>query len=159
MLDNCGLELLSDIILSDFLLQKDFSVSLHCKKSPTFVSDATETDISKHLEWIENVPKKGNEVASRIRSMQASKKLQTYTHSFYNSPCPMWDMPREISEHLKEMDLCILKGDGKCFRYSDLCKILTADTQHFPFVFSANYRRLLGDRKFGMTQPFLSVAR
>eukprot|EP01138_Halocafeteria_seosinensis_P010561 gb/GECG01010783.1/.p1 GENE.gb/GECG01010783.1/~~gb/GECG01010783.1/.p1 ORF type:complete len:466 (+),score=61.80 gb/GECG01010783.1/:1-1398(+) len=133
MLDNCGLELLSDLIFSEFLVQNGAVVTLHCKESPTFVSDATETDVFKHLEWIEGVPSKGKEIASRIRTHLSSRKLCIKVHPFYNSPCPMWDIPSDVAGSLEQMDLCILKGD-------------------------ANYRRLLGDRKFRATEPFRRVA-
>jgi hypothetical protein len=50
VLDNAGLELASDLVLAAYLTSVGFKVTLHCKHSPMFVSDATESDVHEQME-------------------------------------------------------------------------------------------------------------
>lgn len=113
MLDNCGLELLSDLLFAHALTGAGIRVTLHCKFWPTFVSDATADDINIHLDWIKQVSNQGKRLAEQIRREIVKSNIRTYAHSFYNTPCPMEDMPKDLMEKLAQDDLCILKGDGE----------------------------------------------
>ena len=54
VLDNCGLELLSDILCANSLLTNKICdiVELHCKSTPVFVSDALGKDIEQTITWL-----------------------------------------------------------------------------------------------------------
>jgi hypothetical protein len=54
VLDNCGLELLSDLALADVLLAGRYAgrVVLLAKAAPVFVSDAMVKDVHRHIEFI-----------------------------------------------------------------------------------------------------------
>ena len=68
LLTQCGLELVSDLLLVDGLLRivKDVTVRLHAKDRPVFVSDGTIPDLEPTLKWLEE--QGGTELASRLRA-------------------------------------------------------------------------------------------
>jgi hypothetical protein len=131
ILDNCGAELLADLVLSDALLRKGAaSVTLHAKVSPTFVSDATCRDVWNTVDWLTaRIPA----LATRLRAASAAGTFIVESHPFWNAPRAGWEMPKDLYDRLeKTCDLAIFKGD-------------------------ANYRRLLGDRHWPHDTPFQSV--
>ena len=125
ILDNCGLELLADLILVDGLLRmcSMSRVVLHAKDRPVFVSDVTldpkTDDLQLTLEWMR--AHGGAAVAARLEEAITDGRLVIEAPSFYTSPNPFWEMPTELERRLGSAALVLLKGD-------------------------ANYRRLLGDR-------------
>mmetsp|Transcript_0 Transcript_0/g.1 ORF Transcript_0/g.1 Transcript_0/m.1 type:complete len:414 (-) Transcript_0:94-1335(-) len=120
VLDNCGLELVSDLVFVDGLLRisKNGPVVLHVKERPVFVSDVTQEDLSITLDWLD--AHGGSALASRLREALAEQRLQVAAPDFYTSALPFWDMPEELRTEMGSAALVICKGD-------------------------ANYRRLLGD--------------
>ena len=135
MLDNAGFELVSDLGLADILLAYDLTstIILHLKAHPTYVSDVIQDDIQKTVDYLKS--SSSNDVSSlgkRLEGYLEEKKILLKANYFWNSPLAMWEMPAALKTRLKDSTLLISKGD-------------------------ANYRRLLGDRKWDFTLPFHQV--
>jgi hypothetical protein len=135
VLDNCGLELLSDLALVDALLRCGAHVLLHAKRWPTFVSDATPADVEAHLQWLQASAGQlegAEALAGRLRRALQAGALSVAAHPFWNCAAAGWEMPQELTLQLAGCSLAIFKGD-------------------------ANYRRLLGDRHWPHAEPFQHV--
>ena len=130
VLDNCGLELLCDLLFANSLLTDGVceQVELHCKSTPVFVSDALGKDIQQTIVWL-----KSNGFASLSSSLHTSieeGKLHIIDDlEFYTSPLSYAEMPKALVNRFSDADLVVIKGD-------------------------ANYRRLLGERKWRLDTPF-----
>jgi hypothetical protein len=91
VLDNCGLELLADLVLADGLLGCGAAarVVLHCKAQPVFVSDAMAKDIGQAVEWI---GARGTEacvgIATRLAAAQSEGRLVVSPQRFYTTASP-----------------------------------------------------------------------
>jgi len=131
LLDNCGLELLSDLVLAHALLAGGAAarVTLLCKTAPVFVSDALEADLAPHVEAVASAGAGGAALAAALRGHLASGALRLECHAFFTSPCAWRDAPRDLLERLAPVTLAIVKGD-------------------------ANYRRLIGDAHWPYSTPF-----
>jgi len=130
ILDNCGLELFTDLILAVELIDTGLTerIILHSKAYPMFVSDATAFDIHSLIKYL--VKRNDDPVSSyanNIISMIEGQKIIIKDHLFWNSPDYFYEMPNELFAELQSSDLIIIKGD-------------------------ANYRRVFGDRKIPMTE-------
>ena len=133
MLDNCGLELVSDLLLVDGLLRSaapPLRVTLHAKDRPVFVSDVTEPDLATTLQWIE--AQGGGAMAGRLTAALDDGRLRLTAPPFYTGPAPFWEMPASLMLAHAAAALVITKGD-------------------------ANYRRLLGDLHWAHDTPFNQV--
>jgi uncharacterized protein with ATP-grasp and redox domains len=129
LLDNVGLELLSDLALVDALLSLGATVVLHAKLWPTFVSDATRDDVAGHIAWLRAPsPLLGGRLAAAV----SAGALRVVAHPFFNSGRASWEMPAPLREEMAGWALAVSKGD-------------------------ANYRRLLGDRHWPHGAPFQEV--
>ncbi len=139
ILDNAGSELVSDLLLTHFLLTssdknpKDIRVILHVKKAPFFVSDTTEEDINNTIIAF----KEKEDTNLRTLGEELEKLIETNTliikkHYFWNGPCGFPEMPQDIVKTLSRSDLTIIKGD-------------------------ANYRRLISDRKWNFSTPMEKI--
>ncbi len=132
MLDNAGFELVSDLALADLLISNNLveQIILHVKAHPTFVSDVIEKDLEKTINYLtDSSEKSSKELGIRLNTYFMEGKIQAKAHFFWNSPLPMWKLPQDLQDDLKESRLLIIKGD-------------------------ANYRRILGDRQWDFTVPF-----
>ena len=130
VLDNCGLELVSDLLLVDGLLRgatPPAKVTLHAKDRPVFVSDVCEADLPPTLAWLG--AHGGEALANRLRSAMGDGRLGVETPQFYTGPLPFWEMPAALLASYERAALVITKGD-------------------------ANYRRLLGDLHWAHDTPF-----
>lgn len=135
IIDNAGFELIGDLVLADYLLttNKAKTIHFHLKLHPTFVSDATPTDIAKTLDFLtaqDESTVRG--LGERMRGYLENGRFQHSIHSFWTSPHPMWHMPADLRQTLTAATLIISKGD-------------------------ANYRRCLGDAHWPYTTPFAEV--
>lgn len=144
VLDNCGAELLNDLLLADFLLRHfpRLKVALHAKTHPIFVSDAVEADVWHHIDCLCRQP--GFEpVGERLRaaatgasaatgSAAGAGALSVTSHDFYCSPEPFWNAPPQLRDVFASALLTVTKGD-------------------------ANYRRLLDDRLWPCRIKFESI--
>ena len=137
LLDNCGLELLSDLALADGLLRQGgvASVELWAKARPVFVSDVLEgEDVAQHCAWLAARGGAASALAARLQAARAEGRLVLRTHAFLSGPHAFWDMPADLRVDLAACDLVIAKGD-------------------------AMYRRLLGDRHWPHDTPFTHATR
>jgi len=135
VLDNCGLELVSDLLLVDGLLRcasPPRRVTLHAKARPVFVSDVVEADLAPTLAWLEE--QGGGPLAGRLRDALADGRLHVESPEFYTGPLPFWEMPDELHARLAEAALVLTKGD-------------------------ANFRRLLGDLHWPHDTDFADLMR
>lgn len=130
--DNSGNELLMDLVLIDWLLTNGWAstITLHCKRHPTFVSDATEEDVAIHLRMMQQQgSKQVTELAARLQRYEKEGRLQVTSHLFWNSHRFFTEFPDELKKVFEGADLTIMKGD-------------------------ANYRRILRDTPWPPTTPF-----
>jgi len=145
ILDNCGLELLSDLVFSLVLLKSNPSlkITLMSKSSPVFVSDVVlMRDIESHIKFIEHLGNTMSETdqgkfstvcAKILREHISSGRLSVESDDFFTSPLPGWHMPERLRMRLSRNNrLTISKGD-------------------------ANYRRLLGDLHWPHQKEFSDV--
>lgn len=133
--DNAGFELVADLCLADYLLvsRKARVVRLHLKSHPTFVSDATITDLLDTLAHLADSDHPAvREMAARLNEGLRDRRLQPVTDPYWTSPLCGWQMPEDLYAELAESMLVVFKGD-------------------------ANYRRLLGDRRWAYTTPFEKI--
>jgi uncharacterized protein with ATP-grasp and redox domains len=135
MVDNAGLELVADLAIADYLLATGAAreVCLHLKMHPTFVSDATITDVQKTAAFLAAEEDPAVAVfGSRLTDYLAGSRLLLRDHPFWTSPLAFWEMPDDLRQDLSQSHLIISKGD-------------------------ANYRRLLGDRHWPYTTSFQAI--
>lgn len=135
VLDNCGLELFSDVCLADWLLCTGLadSVMLHFKQLPWFVSDALVKDFNWMLEALTSskepvLSNLGERWGRRIR--EGSFVLTD--HTFWTTSfeyAAMESVARDLYDILAQSYLVIFKGD-------------------------LNYRKLLADRNWLYTENF-----
>ena len=139
ILDNAGTELAMDLILADALLDTAERITLHVKEHPTFVSDATRTDV---LEFLSEMSLRGSltrgfgqearEVSERLQAAIMDDRLRITPDRWWNSPYFLWQMPPRLTWQLEDAALVIIKGD-------------------------ANYRRMVGDALWQPETPFAEV--
>ena len=135
IVDNVGLELISDLYLADFLLvtKTAFTVYLHLKAHPTFVSDAMSKDVHYTLEVLASDREMNvRSLADRLKGHIASGRLQLREDLFWTAPLAFWEMPQSLHQELAQASLIFVKGD-------------------------ANYRRLLGDCQWPFTTAFEDI--
>ena len=135
VLDNCGLELCTDLILSEMLLVSGVAktVTLYAKQHPIFVSDALPKDVHHHVQMLSQW--KGTNKCIDLLPLIQSKRLIVTSHAFFNSGHPCKAMPTaapDLFNALKGQDLIVFKGD-------------------------ANYRRLMGEQTWNETASFDQV--
>lgn len=124
VLDNIGLELLGDLCLADYFLNRYQAVNIifHVKAHPTFVSDAIESDVFHMIQSLASDKLKSvRALGTRLQNSLTNSRIMLTTNWFWTSPLSGWEMPKALWRRLQKSDLVIWKGD-------------------------ANYRRLLGDR-------------
>ena len=135
IVDNAGLELVSDLFIIDFLLTSQVAevVYVHLKSHPTFVSDAMEKDVYFTLDFLANDSDLAVQgLSNRLKSHLASKRLYLIDHFFWTSPYFFWQMPDSLRQELSQSNLVFIKGD-------------------------ANYRRLVGDCHWDKTSAFKDI--
>lgn len=123
--DNAGVELFTDLLLIYYLLsyKKTNQLFLHLKPYPTFVSDATTTDLFNLVNHLENSKNADLiNIAKHIHSWIQNQQLILRADYFWNLPLSLYQILAESKSHFDQSGLVILKGD-------------------------ANYRRLLGDKQ------------
>lgn len=127
--DNSARELVPDLLLADHLLSKHAtSVLLHVKPYPYYVSDALLPDVVAALRRLSESHAAGDRLAQAIRD----GRLDVRAHPFSCAPWPYHRMPADLAEDFASATVTIMKGD-------------------------LNYRRLVGDRLWQPTTPFVEV--
>jgi hypothetical protein len=134
--DNAGTELLMDLALVDFLLDRDLAgeIHLHLKPHPFFVSDAMPEDLTAGLDALGAGGEMAAALARSLRGYLARGQLHPLVHWHYGTSLFFFQLPEDLREILAGMDLVIVKGD-------------------------ANYRRLLGDAQWPPTTSFQDATR
>lgn len=142
VLDNAGFELLTDLVLAVYLLDKGFAeeVKLHTKVFPWFVSDATPADLESLMTMLrsqETFPTREfiDPLCNRIAQLTSTGKIAITQHWFWTTGSAFWEMPTraaDLLQYLRGRDLVIFKGD-------------------------LNYRKLTGDGLWPHTTPFKSA--
>lgn len=132
--DNTGLELVLDLALIDLLLTENLAqrIDYHLKPQPFFVSDTMMRDIELGLRAMEQGEPGIRALATRIRTFLAEARLVLSTHWFYATCLFYFQLPDDLFAEIRTADFVILKGD-------------------------ANYRRLLGDARWGPTASFVKA--
>ncbi len=134
VLDNSGAELVADLALAANVLARRGRVTIHAKLHPTFVSDVTVPDLDETIRRLGDTDTPAREIAETLLAGRSSGAVDVVTHPFWVSPGAGWMCPPDLTAHLGEADLIIVKGD-------------------------ANYRRLLGDSHWDPTTPFDQIVR
>jgi hypothetical protein len=131
--DNAGSELAMDLALSDAIIALSAArVTLHVKAHPTFVSDATLTDVWMLLEAMRARGGPAGNLAQRLEQAFTDGRLRLAPDGFWNGPRFLWRRPVRIARELDRADMVLLKGD-------------------------ANYRRAVGDALWPAGTSFASA--
>ncbi|XP_006874413.1 PREDICTED: UPF0364 protein C6orf211 homolog [Chrysochloris asiatica] len=135
VLDNSGFELITDLVLADFLLASNLATKIHFygKTIPWFVSDTTKHDFNWLIEQVKHsddkwMSKSGADWEDHIKM----GRWIYHDHIFWTLPheyCAMSQVAPDLYAELQKADLILFKGD-------------------------LNYRKLTGDRKWAFTIPF-----
>ncbi|XP_048655884.1 damage-control phosphatase ARMT1 isoform X2 [Marmota marmota marmota] len=135
VLDNSGFELLTDLVLADFLLSTNLATEIHFygKSIPWFVSDTTIRDFNWLIEQVKHydhkwVSKCGVDWENYIKM----GRWVYHDHMFWTLPheyAAMSQVAPDLYAELQKACLILFKGD-------------------------LNYRKLTGDRKWAFTVPF-----
>lgn len=129
--DNAGMELTMDLVLIDHLLAESrYTVVLHTKAHPTYVSDATVQDVWDTLDVLETHGGAPAALARRLRSAWQAAQWRIVSHPFWTSSAFLPALPPLLREALGSAHLVLLKGD-------------------------ANYRRAVSD---GLWSPLVTFA-
>ena len=128
--DNAGRELLFDLALADFLLDRGWvrTIVFHLKNQPFFVSDAMPQDARALLGLLRNDP-----LGKRLDEHLVAGRLMLEDDPFWTTCLMFRRMPAPLAAKLGSCDLVILKGD-------------------------ANYRRLLDDAHWPHTACLDEIA-
>ncbi|GAB4575528.1 MAG: damage-control phosphatase ARMT1 family protein [Anaerolineae bacterium] len=119
--DNYGRELAFDLALVDALLDGvDDRVFLHVKFHPTFVSDATVSDVRRFLMLAADRSAAIGDLADRLADALNTGRLRLVPDPYWNSTRYLWELPPRLRQLFAGSRLVLVKGD-------------------------LNYRRLVGD--------------
>jgi uncharacterized protein with ATP-grasp and redox domains len=135
VLDNSGLELVSDLILAANLLNRypNAKVMLHAKLHPTFISDTTENDIKTTVKLLKQSPVESvQELGNQVETLQQHHRLLVSANPFWTFPKLFNKMTESLKEELSQSNLVVVKGD-------------------------ANYRRLVLDTAWEASESFQHV--
>eukprot|EP01119_Soliformovum_irregulare_P023287 TRINITY_DN8115_c0_g1_i1.p1 TRINITY_DN8115_c0_g1~~TRINITY_DN8115_c0_g1_i1.p1 ORF type:complete len:420 (-),score=84.55 TRINITY_DN8115_c0_g1_i1:126-1364(-) len=163
IVDNCGFELVCDLSLIDWLLTTKLAtqITMHVKKHPTFVSDATAIDVKQHIALLA--------IDDNAKVQEFGKKWQKFLEDgllivrddfYWNSPNPFWDCPDHISDQLHSVPLVFMKGDANYRRvHGDLHWEHTASTKDIASYYPTSLvmlRTLKAEVMTGLTSLQLS---
>ncbi|XP_036405954.1 damage-control phosphatase ARMT1 [Megalops cyprinoides] len=140
VLDNAGFELITDLVLADFLVSSGLAskIHFHGKTMPWFVSDTTRED----FEWAIKQTLAANHKWMSKSGAQWKCYLKDGTWSYHDHP--FWTLPHEF---------CDMAADAP-----DLYTTLQKSDLIF-FKGDLNYRKLTGDRDWEHTVPFEKALR
>lgn len=135
LVDNAGIELVRDLLLVAFLLERDSALrmTLHVKSRPMFVSDAIAADVEAAMARLEAEAGAGPRRAFQtLRAALDAGRMRLAAHAMWTSCLFYRDIPDDLRADLARARVVLIKGD-------------------------ANYRRLIGDARWEVTTP-LGVA-
>ncbi len=135
--DNAGSELSMDLALAALLLTEDLAprVVLHLKLHPTFVSDATVTDVLGFLAMLRagTQERDARQFGEQLQTLLEQGRLRLAPDSWWNSTAFLYALPPRLQQQFAQARLAIIKGD-------------------------ANYRRMVYDTIWPADTPLRSVA-
>jgi hypothetical protein len=113
VLDNVGLELVSDLCVATLLTHFKLvdRVVFHAKLHPTFVSDAVPADVDDTLNFLRaHTPT--HSVALLWAQHFSERRWHVVGEYYWNHYSPFWeDMPQKLRQQLETATLVIIKGD------------------------------------------------
>jgi len=124
--DNVGREFFSDLLFIDYLLRSKLVENIHLfvKPSPFFVSDVMGKDVVDSINQLKQVGKEDiRQFAGRINGYIAHRQIIIRDPEELSTFLMFEEMNSEFYDEISDSDMVIMKGD-------------------------ANYRRLMGDRKW-----------
>jgi uncharacterized protein with ATP-grasp and redox domains len=129
--DNAGLEVLADLLLCDFLIDRCgcAAIAMHVKPAPYYVSDATAGDVVAALRRLRQGGPEARDACGRLMDDVRTDRLGLRADAFSCLPEHYWAAPPGLWRELADADLVISKGD-------------------------LNYRRLVGDVEQDPAIPF-----
>ena len=130
--DNAGAEILQDLAFIAQLLRSGLAaaVTLHVKRYPFFVSDATEADATAALLRLGTFSGPTRDV---LLDAFRERRLAISAHPLFTGPTGYAEWPEaELAYAFRDCDLALFKGD-------------------------LNYRRLVGDRHWYGTEDFATI--
>ena len=142
VLDNCAIELASDLVFCDFLLRNEYvdEIRLHPKAYQWFISDVCRNDFKNLLRQIQSDNSLAvNKFYSRINNyMNESRLVLEEAHQFWTSPYAFNVMEKKAADLYTDFkqnsSFILLKGD-------------------------LNYRKLIGDLNWPYDTPLSDAAR
>lgn len=140
VLDNAGFELLTDLVLADFLVSSGLATEIHFhgKSFPWFVSDVTANDFRWTIQMATRTNHKWISQSGYQWQSYAKEGVWSYhDHPFWTQPHEFCDMATDAPDlyaTLQSADLVLFKGD-------------------------LNYRKLTGDREWDHAVGFDSALR
>ena len=129
--DNFGTELAMDLALVYHVLKEAIPVALHVKMNPTYVSDATATDIRWMLHALPEISPDFVAIASSLQAALDSGQLRVYPDFFWNSSRYYDHLPNYLLTALSQARVIISKGDANYRRalYDTIWSVETAFTE------------------------------
>lgn len=130
VVDNSGIELISDLVLGKYLLKMkptaNIKIVYHHNVLPIFVSDAVSADFHAAIEAI---GAKNKELGDALKQDVESGKMVFAPNAFWNMPFPFKEMPKSLLDEFnnENVGMIIIKGD-------------------------LNYRRLVEDKQWRITE-------
>lgn len=118
--DNAGSELSMDLLLAGALVELGFGVAVHVKMHPTYVSDATASDVRTAIRRLcdETRPLAVVEAGRRVWGAFEGGTIRIVPDLFWNSGRFLEELPPRLAEPLRSARLLILKGDVNYRRLS-----------------------------------------
>eukprot|EP01006_Ploeotia_vitrea_P000856 TRINITY_DN103782_c0_g1_i1.p1 TRINITY_DN103782_c0_g1~~TRINITY_DN103782_c0_g1_i1.p1 ORF type:complete len:417 (+),score=38.90 TRINITY_DN103782_c0_g1_i1:32-1282(+) len=135
ILDNMGFELFTDLVLVSFLIDQNYTttVHLHCKPYPYYVSDATKDDVHWLLQFLcEHEESAVSTFGKHFACLIDGKQVILHDDPFWCSPMEFRHFPQHLKSHLETSTLTFVKGD-------------------------LNYRKLIDDRHWNYNTPFKQI--
>lgn len=139
VLDNAGQELVCDLLLVWAILSstEKTRIFLHFKKYPFYVSDAMVKDFYTTIDSFRESSSGIKtpqiiEIEKDLRKYLHMERLKVREHYFWNSPLSYFQLPEELYREFENTDIVIFKGD-------------------------VNYRRLLDDRKWNISEDMRNI--
>jgi uncharacterized protein with ATP-grasp and redox domains len=130
VLDNAGIELLTDLILVDYLIRKYNipEIVLHFKAEPLLVSDALQHDLDDLLHFLSEYESLSSltELVGKINMYVDGKHVRLSSSLIWEQPVHFYKKEFGLDDLFENSDFIVLKGD-------------------------ANYRRILGDKNIPFT--------
>jgi hypothetical protein len=150
--DNSGMELVCDLMLSRWLLQRGHAshIELIVKPAPFYVSDATVDDVDLTLSTLAADKSPAlSRLGADLLTLRVTEKLSVRHDAFWSSPLACWEMPLARQMALQSAaKLVIVKGD---LQYRKLL-----GNRHWPTTNGLSFGDIVGEggRELGVPAPF-----